>query len=474
MFRFIAVLLACCLATTARADTENQWMKVLLEGRKVGSLQSTRTVEGDRVTTTEMMELSIDRAGITVSMATRESSIETLDGKPLGFSATTKLSGIESRIDGVIGDDGQVKITQNNGVSTSERTIAWPEGALLAEGARLAEIQHGLKPGTSYRITAFQPSNLIAIPVDVKVIGTESVSIEGQPEKLIKVSQIVDFAGSSIDTETWITPEHDVRRSLTPMIGISMEMVACSEACAKAPNQPADILDRIMIDAPESLAKANRGDGLRYTLRVEGRDPPPLPQTGEQRVEEHGDTITVLVDPTPAQPDRAKPLADERAATRWLNSDDERVIALAREATKDAKTDLARMQALEHYVREYISNKSMNVGYASARETVDSREGDCTEHAVLLAAMGRAIGIPTRVVNGLAYTSAFAGRERVFVPHAWMQAWVGDHWQSFDAALGQFDAGHIALSMGDGDAASFFAGVSLLGNIHIVSAEAAK
>ncbi|MFN9738187.1 MAG: transglutaminase domain-containing protein [Pseudomonadota bacterium] len=123
-------------------------------------------------------------------------------------------------------------------------------------------------------------------------------------------------------------------------------------------------------------------------------------------------------------------------------------------------------------MRGYIDNKSMRVGYASAAETVASREGDCTEHAVLLAALARALGVPARVVNGLAYAPAFAGRENVFVPHAWIKAWDGRRWGSYDAALPGFDAGHIALSVGDGDAAGFYAGVAVLGNLEVLSAEA--
>ncbi|HOV59022.1 MAG TPA: transglutaminase-like domain-containing protein, partial [Rhodanobacteraceae bacterium] len=111
-------------------------------------------------------------------------------------------------------------------------------------------------------------------------------------------------------------------------------------------------------------------------------------------------------------------------------------------------------------------------GYASALEVVKTREGDCTEHAVLLAALGRALGIPTRVVDGLAYTGRFGTAERVFVPHAWVQAWVDGHWRSYDAALNGFDAGHIALSVGDGDPWRFYAGLSTLGNLRLQQVEA--
>ena len=44
-----------------------------------------------------------------------------------------------------------------------------------------------------------------------------------------------------------------------------------------------------------------------------------------------------------------------------------------------------------------------------------------------------------------------SGVPHVFAPHAWVQAWDGTRWTSYDAALGRFDAGHIALMIGDGD-----------------------
>jgi hypothetical protein len=32
----------------------------------------------------------------------------------------------------------------------------------------------------------------------------------------------------------------------------------------------------------------------------------------------------------------------------------------------------------------------------------------------------------------------------------WVQAWAGERWENFDAGLGAFGAGHVALAIGDG------------------------
>jgi len=110
------------------------------------------------------------------------------------------------------------------------------------------------------------------------------------------------------------------------------------------------------------------------------------------------------------------------------------------------------------------------VGYASALEVVRGREGDCTEHAVLAAALCRAVGLPARVTTGLAYLPA----RNAFGPHAWVQVHIGGRWFSLDAALAGFDAGHIALGFGDGDPLDFFGIVNTLGNVKMLDARPAE
>jgi len=79
----------------------------------------------------------------------------------------------------------------------------------------------------------------------------------------------------------------------------------------------------------------------------------------------------------------------------------------------------------------------------SAREVLRSRRGDCNEHAVLLTALARAVGIPARVVAGAVYL------EDGFYYHAWSELWVG-RWLSADAVLDQIptDATHVKLIEG--------------------------
>ena len=67
------------------------------------------------------------------------------------------------------------------------------------------------------------------------------------------------------------------------------------------------------------------------------------------------------------------------------------------------------------------------------------RQGDCSEHAVLLAAFGRINGFPSRVIVGLAYVPRLGGRNDVFGYHMWTQFMIGGEWIDLDAALRETD-----------------------------------
>jgi transglutaminase-like putative cysteine protease len=78
-----------------------------------------------------------------------------------------------------------------------------------------------------------------------------------------------------------------------------------------------------------------------------------------------------------------------------------------------------------------------------ALSTLENRVGDCNEHAVLLAALARAAGIPCRVEAGLAYLK---GR---FYYHAWNLVYLG-RWITVDAVFNQIpaDVSHIRFVTG--------------------------
>lgn len=473
----LAVLLLSIAALAQAARPDDTWMSVLLDGRKIGQMHSTRRIDGERVHTMQTMQIEIERSGLKVAMSTSETDEETLDGKPLRFESRTKISGIESVQTGVIRADGKLEVTTEVGGAKQTRALDWPQGALLAEGLRLAEEKHGLTPGTRYKALAFQVENLEAVEVDSRVGAREAIALPEGKRDLVPIEQSIVLGGAPTKTLSWVESDFSVRKLLVPMMGYELTMLACSKSCATAPNQASDILVRTLLSSPRALTPEERGNGVRIVVAPTEAKGEPLTfaTTDEQQaVAVAGGQTELRIAPVSASgaaSRETRPTAADTQPNDWLQSTAPEIAKLAREAAGASTAPAARMQNLEDFVRRFIRTKDLSVGYASALEVAKNPEGDCTEHAVLLAALGRALGIPTRVVDGLVYIDEYAGRTNVFVPHAWAQAWVDGRWRSYDAALHGFDAGHIALSTGQGDPWRFYAGFNTLGRVRVVSVE---
>lgn len=465
----VLLLGSACVAEAKPVD--EQWFTVLLDGRKIGQFESTREVHDDRVTTRQSMQLELDRAGTRIAMSSTETSEETTDGRPLAFSNVSQMTGSETVVEGRV-ENGEVIARFRNAGATSERRFAWPAGAVLPEGQRLALARSTLKSGEIRLELSFQPSSLDAVEITSTVGARETVSLPSGRLKLTRIEQSFAFPGAAVRSTAWVDDQRDIRKLTMPALGVDLTLIECGKPCATAPNQSSDVFERTLVPSPRALTRAELGSGLRYTLAARDRGAPlHLADTAEQSVRANGSKLTVDVSRTARRGIGGDPDASDYAANDWLQSTAPEIVDLANAAVGDVEDAAGRMQRLEQFVRGFIKDKNLGVGYASALEVARKPEGDCTEHAVLLAALGRAAGIATRVVDGLAYAPNFAGAGNVFVPHAWVQAWVDDRWQSYDAALAGFDAGHIAFSAGDGDPWRFYQGLDLLGRLKLERVE---
>jgi transglutaminase-like putative cysteine protease len=248
------------------------------------------------------------------------------------------------------------------------------------------------------------------------------------------------------------------RRAPAWLVAASLAASACvpsprtpPPAPVLTPAQVREWLELLHVPSPVRMSAAARASEIEYRLALRPARAYPWPATGEQRVRVDGDAVVLNICATcgdEAAPDAAT-LARYLAPNAYVQSDDRRIRAFARRSVRGSTPD-ARMHTLAEAVRAHMTGPISFTAYGDAITALEQRSGDCTEYALLLAASGRAVGIPTRVVYGIAYASRFTGRPHVFAPHVWVQAWNGTRWVSADAGLGTFGAGHIAMAVGDG------------------------
>jgi transglutaminase-like putative cysteine protease len=129
---------------------------------------------------------------------------------------------------------------------------------------------------------------------------------------------------------------------------------------------------------------------------------------------------------------RGRPEPQDRAASFVIDFDAASVVQAKAEAAA-AHGDHATMNDLTRFVAAYITQKNLMRGFDPASVVATRREGDCTEHAVLLAALGRSFGFPARVVTGIVVLdiegNLFAGG------HAWVEWYGAGGWSCADAAI---------------------------------------
>lgn len=461
-------LLACSASCLARPPDRVIWMTATMDGRKVGYLHYRRSVEGSKVTTESTLDIRLARTGKPLEIRNTVHEEETGNGEPLAFASSTDMSSLATHVSGKRSGAGQFQVQVSVDDRTRDYTLEWPDGALLDNGIRLAILAHGFTPGTRYTLDRFNSSSQSVSRLQMSVVGQEMVDLPDGARRLNHLRQTRRDARATNVTDLWVDDRGYILKTSMPLLGFRLELLACSRTCATRPDQNVDILEHATINVPKPLPLAMRELPLQFVFRSRNLADKPFIDTDRQVVSKFGRNIWVVSTTPLRKRSEDPPRPSDLASNDWLQSDAPAIRKLAEKAAGKARSDAQRMQDLTRFVHEYVKDEGPSVGYASALETVHTRRGDCTEHAVLLAAMARAMGIPSRVVTGLAYAGRYAGESRVLVPHTWVQAWVDGAWQEYDAAMPRYDYAHLAMAVGNGDPWKYFNGIHSLGKLQLI------
>jgi transglutaminase-like putative cysteine protease len=278
------------------------------------------------------------------------------------------------------------------------------------------------------------------------------------------------------------------------MGGFTVRVLAATKEQALEGNAAPELFINTFVKVDKRIS--DNAKVVKYRLRLPDDKTdlkmPELPETpaqSVQRVNDHEAILTVRrLDWEAIRKASNKAAADPAMkaylqASSTVDINDRRIKTHARRAVKGCKTPAEKADALRRYVTEFIENKSLDVGFATASEVVRTRKGDCSEHAVLLAALARAAGLPARGVSGIVQIPTGmlpASSGSMFGYHMWTQVNIDGQWVDIDAALRQTDCNptHIALAImplnDEGMAGSVVSMLPLLGRLQmeVISVEA--
>jgi hypothetical protein len=425
----------------------DRWYEVFLSGSKVGHAHSTMILEEKEVVAESTFHMSIKRAGISINITSTERTRETLDGEIISFSGEMKMAGVPIVKKGWI-EGNEIVIKEKQFLRESEKRYPLDsEGRMTWGLMKLLQEKGFKKAGTEFETKIYSADFGMASPTKAKIksLGESIILLDGEEVSTFK-SEITLFTKmGKMKTINWLDQHGFATRTKMQLGGIPIEIKQSNEFDAKKKSEDIDFdflfqtllfLDQeIPVDAPT----------VRFKVRVtKGEVSLAIHQSRNQKITRvDGKNFIVDVqaeqwgEKIPSEKNLQRVSQDYREANLIIDSEDQLIRQLAKNAARGAKNIIELSQRLYLFARNYIHHKNFNVGFATATETAKSREGDCTEHAVFLAALGRVHGIPTRVAYGLVFMKKFENKKNVMGFHMWTEFHLNGKWQLLDSALGK-------------------------------------
>ncbi len=431
------------------------WYRVSILGAKVGyqhtRIQPVQHQGQPAVRSESYSQLRVHRSGTPLVMEIRFFDLTTPDGTVVELGSQMIQAGTTIRTEGRV-EGNQLILTTTTQGKPEEMAIAWKPEYGGFHAVELSLVRWPMKPGQTRTLQALIPVVQQVASIELRALQEETVELPGGQFRLLRIEATTRLpTGQTFQDTYWVDATGMALKVHSQ--AMNAEMLATSPQLAQdaAGWEKLDLaLDQAILVQPR-LVRPHQTNRVRYRVHLERGNPAKVfPQTPYQEVrlvDEHTVELTVWASRPALPPPKGgsaydPPTASDIQPNSFIQSDHPRIVALAQEAVGQEKTDRQKALALERFVHSYLKSKNFSTAFASALEVLETREGDCTEHAVLLAALARAVGIPARVAIGLVY------QEDKFYYHMWNELYVDERWIAFDATLAEGGIGgaHILLA----------------------------
>jgi transglutaminase-like putative cysteine protease len=387
------------------------------------------------------LRLNVLRFGEAVQLAVDAGTYEKPDGKVVGtflkhFLGTAKTLEITGVVDGNL-----LQLTLDR--SKRLKPAPWsPEVVGLARAQRLY-VERAVKPGTEFAYLAFEPSINLVIKTTVRVKEFEEVElfggkqkkrllrVESQPEKIqnVQLPTLVSWLGEDFQplrAEVEIPPFGRVTFYRTTKAD-ALSPISVKSGVAGAAT---DIGTSQYVKLAKRIVNPYETTAALYRITIRGEDDPGSVFARDERQQVKriaGKTIDLQVRatgnlPGTGQAETRQELSEYTQSSYFITCDDSQVKKLARLAVGSENDPWKKALRIEKWINQNMKVTS-DEALAPASQVARTLRGDCTEFAMLAAAMCRAEGVPSRTAVGLIYADVRTGP--VFAFHMWTEVWAG-------------------------------------------------
>ncbi|MGD8459306.1 MAG: transglutaminase-like domain-containing protein [Desulfobacterales bacterium] len=420
----------------------NTWMNIFQNDRKIGFSHARFDTEPTGYRLTETVHMRINTMGMVqdISLNTKSRLNPDFTLQELDFEISSGR--FHFTVQGAV--DGKTLHVTTESAGSSRRLDIPVNGKLYVMNSIMdAVAATDLRTGDKYAFTIFDPASMGQVDVVAEVIGPERIEVGGIDQSATKIS--MNFKG--VSQLAWIGKDGDIIKE-KGLLGISLVKTDRKDALDGLALESSQDLTRFA-SVPSNIPLENVAALEVLRVKIEGIPFKNLQLNGGRQTL-NGQVLTVKKE---ALTDLAPELEIENLEALekiflkpgpFIQSDHQKIRDLVRDILKnDPGADpLTRAEKLLNWVNTHIEKRPV-LSLPDALSTLENKVGDCNEHAVLLAALGRAAGIPTRIEAGLVYI-----KDR-FYYHAWNLMYLGQ-WVTVDPVFNQLpaDVSHLRFTTG--------------------------
>jgi uncharacterized protein YcfL len=457
----IALLFISCPAPkkSIKTDSSEVWMGVYLQKQKIGYsfFQIQKVQEHYKMTHRFKINLAM--------MGQEQEVISNFIGYTDSGFALVKFDFSFSSSKNAFSASGEVKdkkltieVKSGGSTKTASQDLGGPIFPVSALG-NLA-VKRNFEEARDYDLHVFDATLLKVEDAKVRVLGKEKLNINNKNYNLTKMT--VTMLG--LTTTMWIDNNGIERKEESAPSMTIIEETREQALVQEAAMGKLDILSMFSIKTDTIITDARKVKYLK--IKMTGADFSSFKLTDNyQTVLQDNPLILeikvpdslLFVDVSSLNNDRGEEFLKP---TLCIQSDAKELKEQAHKIIIGSENDKVKsIEKIMNWVYTNI-NKRPTASLPSALDVLKTREGDCNEHAVLFAALCRAVGIPCQICVGLVYV------ENGFYYHAWNKVLL-NNWIAVDPTFGQFpiDATHIKLSEGELDEQAKV--LSLVGEVKI-------
>ncbi len=451
-FFWVSVFLIASVSTSYAALKDYEtWMGTYYHGKKLGFTYLKLRV-GEKETVVNMrVYFRMMSEGVDQSTTFTQETHLTPDLKLKHFTLVQELMGHRQKIEAEV-KKGKLEFQVVSSDFKKKDSISFPPTMVPSATYLLNMVRSGLTVGKKGRLSVFVEPFQMVTGLAYNILRKEKAELDGKQVEAYVVEQKM----SGMESTFWVTEDGIVLREESPQ---GFKSIREPESVATDLGEevfPASRFITLSLVKPQHEIVKPR-DLKRMKLSMFGMNSPDLiPGDHRQKVlatnklgsGAYASTIMIESESSSTGKSAQVPVpvkASDRdrllGASMEVQVNHPQIRSLSR-LLAEGETDSWRLaRIISRWV--YDNLEKALVDTVTAVDALRTRRGECQSHTYLFTALARAVGIPTKVVNGLVYSEDYGG----FLYHAWPEVFVGQ-WRALDPTLGQIsvDATHIKLT----------------------------